>query len=256
MAILDAFNLSGKVALVTGSQRGLGLGITHALAEAGADVAAHYNRTNAHIDEQIEALGGRYKTFQLDLLKATQADVTWLVDAVVREFGRIDILVNNAGIIRRAPALEFNYADWQDVVQVNLNAIFLLSQAAAAAYEKQESGGKIVNIASLLSYQGGITVPAYTAAKHGVAGLTKALANEWAQHGINVNAIAPGYMETDNTEALRNNPDRNKAILERIPAGRWGTPSDLQGTVVFLASAASNYINGAMLPVDGGWLAR
>lgn len=256
MSILDSFDLTGKVALVTGSQRGLGLGITMALAEAGADVAAHYNHTNAQIDGQVAALGRRYKSFQLDLLSASKADAQWLIDAVVAHFGRIDILVNNAGIIRRAPALDFESADWYDVLQVNLNAVFLLSQAAANAFQQQTSPGKIINIASLLSYQGGITVPAYTAAKHGVAGLTKALANEWAAKGICVNGIAPGYMETDNTAALRANPERNQAILQRIPTGRWGSPADLQGTIVFLASAASDYVNGITLPVDGGWLAR
>lgn len=256
MSILNRFDLSGKVALVTGSQRGLGLGITLALAEAGADIAAHYNRTNAQLDGQIEALGRRYKPLQLDLLTATEAELQGMVEEVVQMFGRIDILVNNAGIIRRAPALDYTLDDWQAVLQVNLNSIFTLSQAAAKAFNAQGDGGKIVNIASLLSYQGGITVPAYTAAKHGVAGLTKAFANELAGERINVNAIAPGYMETDNTAALRANEQRNTAILQRIPTGRWGTPADLQGAVVFLASAASDYVNGIMLPVDGGWLAR
>lgn len=256
MSILNAFNLEGKVALVTGSQRGLGEGIALALAEAGADVAGHYFRTSGTVGERIEAMGRRYKGFSLDLVSAERGDLAWLIDAVVAEFGRIDILVNNAGIIRRAPALEFSGSDWHDVMNINLNAIFFLCQAAARQFEQQEGGGKIVNIASLLSYQGGITVPAYTAAKHGVAGLTKALANEWAARGINVNAIAPGYMETDNTEALRNNSERNTAILARIPAGRWGVSADLAGATVFLASAASNYVNGITLPIDGGWLAR
>ena len=256
MTILNGFSLEGKVALVTGSQRGLGEGIALALAEAGADVAGHYFRTNGTVGEKIAAMGRRYKGFSLDLVSAERGDLNWLIEAVVREFGRIDILVNNAGIIRRAPAIEFDSRDWHDVLNINLNALFFLSQAAARAFEAQGDGGKIVNIASLLSYQGGITVPAYTAAKHGVAGLTKALANEWAGRGINVNAIAPGYMETDNTEALRNNPERNAAILARIPAGRWGESADLAGAAVFLASAASNYVNGIMLPVDGGWLAR
>ena len=256
MTILNAFNLDGKVALVTGSQRGLGEGIALALAEAGADVAGHYSQTIGPVGDQIVALGRRYKGFQLDLVTASEAQIAGLIEDVVAEFGRIDILINNAGIIRRAPALDFSGSDWHDVLNINLNAIFFLSQAAARAFERQGGGGKIVNIASLLSYQGGITVPAYTAAKHGVAGLTKALANEWAARGINVNAIAPGYMETDNTEALRNNSERNAAILARIPTGRWGNSADLQGAIVFLASAASDYVNGIVLPVDGGWLAR
>ncbi len=256
MSIRNKFNLEGKIALVTGSQRGLGEGIALALAEAGADVAGHYFRTDGAVGRKIEALGRRYKGFTLDLVSADENALARLIDDVVAEFGRIDILVNNAGIIRRAPALAFSSNDWHDVLSINLNAIFFLSQAAARAFESQGEGGKIINIASLLSYQGGITVPAYTAAKHGVAGLTKALANEWAARGINVNAIAPGYMETDNTEALRNNPERNAAILARIPAGRWGESADLAGAAVFLASAASDYVNGVVLPVDGGWLAR
>lgn len=256
MTVLNTFNLDGKVALVTGSQRGLGEGIALALAEAGADVAGHYFNTAGDVGERIAALGRRFKGFALDLVTATEAELAELIEDVVAEFGRIDILINNAGIIRRAPALAFSANDWNDVMSINLNAIFFLSQAAARAFERQGDGGKIVNIASLLSYQGGITVPAYTAAKHGVAGLTKALANEWAALGINVNAIAPGYMETDNTAALRNNPERNTAILARIPAGRWGVSADLQGATVFLASSASDYVNGIILPVDGGWLAR
>jgi 2-deoxy-D-gluconate 3-dehydrogenase len=256
MSILNAFDLSGKVALVTGSERGLGQGMTLALAEAGADIAGHSYRSSGETESLVQALGRRYAPFPLDLIGASAAEIGGLIDAVVAEFGRIDILVNNAGIIRRAPALEFAVDDWHDVLSINLNAIFFLSQAAGRAFERQGEGGKIVNIASLLSYQGGITVPAYTAAKHGVAGLTKALANEWAGRGINVNAIAPGYMATDNTAALQADEKRNQSILERIPAGRWGTPADLQGTVVFLASAASDYVNGVILPVDGGWLAR
>lgn len=256
MSILNAFDLSGKVALVTGSGRGLGQGLAIALAEAGADIAGHYGRTPGDTESRVTAVGRRYTPFPLELVAASEAELAGLIDAVVAEFGRIDILVNNAGIIRRSPALDFAADDWHDVLRINLNAIFFLSQAAGRAFVQQDSGGKIVNIASLLSYQGGITVPAYTAAKHGVAGLTKALANEWAAHGINVNAIAPGYMATDNTAALQADENRNRAILERIPAGRWGTDADLQGTVVFLASAASNYVNGIILPVDGGWLAR
>jgi 2-deoxy-D-gluconate 3-dehydrogenase len=169
--------------------------------------------------------------------------------------GRLDVLVNNAGIIRRAPAIEFSEADWDDVLQINLKAVFFLSQAAARVMVKQH-GGKIINIASMLSFQGGIIVPSYTAAKSGVAGITRALANEWARHNVNVNAIAPGYMATDNTAPLRADPNRSASILDRIPAGRWGVPDDLKGVVVFLASAASDYVNGAIIPVDGGWLTR
>jgi 2-deoxy-D-gluconate 3-dehydrogenase len=256
MSILNAFDLSGKVALVTGGERGLGQAAALALAEAGADIASHYSSKRSVTEEGIRAAGRQYAGFPLDLLAATPDDLNGLIDAVVAHFGRLDILVNNAGIIRRSPAADYPAADWQAVMQVNLNAIFYLMQAAGRIFLRQGQGGKIINIASLLSYQGGITVPAYTASKHGVAGLTKAFANEWAQHGINVNAIAPGYMATDNTAPLRADSQRNRAILERIPAGRWGEPADLQGAIVFLASAASNYVNGALLPVDGGWLAR
>ncbi len=186
---------------------------------------------------------------------ASVADLQGVVAQIVAEMGRLDILVNNAGIIRRAPALEFSEADWDDVLQINLKAVFFLSQAAAKVMVSQ-GGGKIINIASMLSFQGGIIVPSYTAAKSGVAGLTRALANEWAKHGINVNAIAPGYMATDNTAPLRADPVRTAAISDRIPAGRWGTPDDLRGIVVFLASHASDYMHGAIVPVDGGWLTR
>ncbi len=256
MVDLSAFDLSGKVALVTGSQRGLGEGIALGLARAGADIAGHYFRTNGDLGDRVTALGRSYKGFSLDLLTASKSDLAWLIESVESHFGRIDILVNNAGIIRRAPALDYSGEDWQQVLNVNLNAVFYLSQAAGNAFMRQGDGGKIINIASLLSFQGGITVPAYTAAKHGVAGLTKALANEWAASQINVNAIAPGYMETDNTAALRADRARNWAILDRIPAGRWGEAGDIAGAAVFLASAASNYVNGIVMPVDGGWMAR
>jgi 2-deoxy-D-gluconate 3-dehydrogenase len=189
------------------------------------------------------------------LCEASVDDLNQVVSRVVTEMGRLDILVNNAGIIRRAPALEFSEKDWDDVLQINLKATFFLSQAAAKVMVKQGSG-RIINVASMLSFQGGIIVPSYTAAKSAVAGVTRALANEWAKHNINVNAIAPGYMATDNTAPLRADPVRSQAILDRIPAGRWGTPDDLKGIVVFLASAASDYMTGAIVPVDGGWLAR
>lgn len=255
MSVLDLFRLDGKVALVTGVGRGLGQAMAIGLAEAGADIAGLYLTRYEETQVQVEALGRRFLPVQCDLREATVARLNEVANQVVREMGRLDILINNAGIIRRAPALEFSEQDWDDVIQVNLKALFFLSQAAARVMVGQ-GGGKIINIASLLSFQGGILIPPYTAAKSGVAGLTRALANEWAAKGINVNAIAPGYMATDNTAPLRADPVRNPAILARIPAGEWGEPEDLKGTVVFLASAASNYMHGAIMPVDGGWLAR
>lgn len=255
MAILDAFRLDGKVALVTGVGRGLGQAMATGLAEAGADIAGLYLSRYEETRAQVEKLGRRFLPLQCDLLEATAPRLNELVSRAVDEWSRLDILVNNAGIIRRAPALEFSEQDWDDVLQVNLKALFFLSQAAARVMVPQGSG-KIIHVASMLSFQGGILVPAYTAAKSGVAGLTRAMANEWAARGINVNAIAPGYMATDNTAALRADPQRNRAILARIPAGQWGAPADLKGVVVFLASAASNYMHGSLVPVDGGWLAR
>lgn len=253
--ILDNFQLNGKVALVTGAAQGLGQGYALALAQAGADIAALDLLDAAATGEAIGALGRRFIAIKCNLRDASVDELNKIVSAVVARLGRLDILVNNAGIIRRAPALEFSEQDWDDVLQINLKAAFFLSQAAARVMVKQ-GGGKIINVASMLSFQGGIIVPSYTASKSAIAGLTRALANEWAKHNINVNAIAPGYMATDNTAALRADPARNQAILDRIPAGRWGTPEDLQGIVVFLASAASNYMQGAIVPVDGGWLAR
>jgi 2-deoxy-D-gluconate 3-dehydrogenase len=255
MGVLDLFRLEGKVALVTGVGRGLGQAIALGLAEAGADIAGLYRTNYEESQTQIEALGRRFLPVPCDLQKATVAKLNEVVDQVVGGLGRLDILVNNAGIIRRAPALEFSEQDWDDVIQVNLKALFFLSQAAARVMDRQ-GGGKIIHIASMLSFQGGILIPPYTAAKSGVAGLTRALANEWAAKGINVNAIAPGYMATDNTAPLRADPVRNPAILARIPAGDWGEPADLKGTVVFLASEASSYMHAAIVPVDGGWLAR
>jgi 2-dehydro-3-deoxy-D-gluconate 5-dehydrogenase len=251
----NLFSLEGKVALVTGASRGLGQAMALGLAAAGADIAG-LDRTDCDDTcEQVQALGRCYHAILYDLNEVTQDSLNACVAEVVQTLGQLDILLNNAGIIRRAPILEFSAADWQDVLQVNLTAVFFLSQAAARHMVAQ-GGGKIINIASMLSFQGGILVPSYTAAKSGVAGLTKALANELAGRNINVNAIAPGYMATDNTAALQADPARNQAILERIPAGRWGDPVDLQGTAVFLASAASGYMNGAIVPVDGGWLCR
>ena len=255
MGVLDLFRLDRKVALVTGVGRGLGQGMAIGLAEAGADIAGlyltHYEETLA----QVKALGRRFLPVQCDLQEASVARLNEVVDQVVDEMGRLDILVNNAGIIRRAPSLEFSEQDWDDVIQVNLKAVFFLSQAAARMMVRQGSG-KIIHIASLLSFQGGILIPPYTASKSGVAGLTRLMANEWASKGINVNSIAPGYMATANTAPLRTDPRRGPAILDRIPAGRWGEPADMKGIVVFLASAASDYMHGAIVPIDGGWLAR
>lgn len=255
MSILDSFKLDGKVALVTGARRGLGQGMALALAEAGADIVGLNRTESEQTGKLVETLGRRYYPIVCDLRLATATDIQKIIAEIVIKMKTLDILVNNAGIIRRAPALDFNETDWDDVLQINLRAVFFMSQAAARVMTRQ-GRGKIINIASMLSFQGGILVPSYTAAKSGVAGLTHALANEWARHGINVNAIAPGYMATDNTAPLRADPDRSKAILERIPAGRWGTPDDIKGAVVFLASAASDYMNGAVVPVDGGWLTR
>jgi 2-dehydro-3-deoxy-D-gluconate 5-dehydrogenase len=253
--ILDSFRLDGKVAVVTGSTRGLGQGAALALAEAGADLALIDRSAADDTAGRIKDLGRRVHTIELDLGQAAPAQLEDAVQSVVDAFGRIDILVNNAGIIRRAPLLEHQAADWDAVLAINLDAVFHLSQAAAKRFVQQGSG-KIINIASMLSFQGGVLVPGYTASKHAVAGITKAFANELAVHGVNVNAIAPGYMATDNTKALQADEARQRAILDRIPAGRWGTPADLQGAFVFLAAPASNYLNGAIIPVDGGWQVR
>jgi 2-deoxy-D-gluconate 3-dehydrogenase len=253
--ILDLFKLDGKVALVTGAGQGLGQGMALGLAEAGADIASLDRVGCAETCEAVRAMGRRYIESVVDLREAGVDDLKKVVERIVNELGRIDILVNNAGTIRRTPAIDFSEADWDDVLQINLKAAFFLSQAVARVMLPQ-GGGKIINVASMLSFQGGIIVPSYTAAKSGLAGITRALANEWAKHNINVNAIAPGYMATDNTAALRADPIRSTSILERIPAGRWGTPEDLKGLVVLLASSASDYMNGAIIPVDGGWLAR
>ena len=253
--ILDLFKLDGKVALVTGAGQGLGQAMAVALAEAGADIASLDRNECEETCKSIQALQKKYHEAVVDLRDASVDDLNEVVANVVKALGRIDILVNNAGTIRRTPAVDFSEEDWDDVLQINLKAAFFLSQAAARVMIEQ-GGGKIINIASMLSFQGGITVPSYTASKSALAGVTRALANEWAKNNINVNAIAPGYMATDNTAALRADANRSKSILERIPADRWGTPDDLKGTVVFLASSASDYLNGAIIPVDGGWLAR
>lgn len=253
--ILDKFSLAGKAALVTGASRGLGQAMALGLAEAGADIAGLDRADCDETCQQVQDLGRKYVSLQLDLLEAAPKKLGEIVSQVVDELGRLDILVNNAGIIRRAPIFEFSEQDWDDVLQINLKAVFFLSQAAARQMEKQ-GGGKIINIASMLSFQGGILVPSYTASKSGVAGITRALANELALRNINVNAIAPGYMATDNTAPLRADKTRNQSILERIPAGRWGDAADLKGAAVFLASEASKYLQGAVIPVDGGWLCR
>lgn len=253
--ILDSFRLDGRAALVTGGNRGLGQACAVALAEAGADIALLGRTEPSETLAHVKGLGRGAVYVPCDLAAADPAQLATAADTVTAQFGRLDVLVNNAGIIRRAPAAEVTAADWDEVMTVDLDAVFHLSQAAGRVMLAQ-GGGRIVNIASMLSFQGGLRVPAYAAAKHAVLGLTRALANEWAAHGVNVNAIAPGYMATDNTAALREDPVRSASILERIPAGRWGEPEDLMGAVVFLASDAARYVHGAVLPVDGGWLAR
>lgn len=252
--ILDQFKLDGKVAVVTGAARGLGQGMAMGLAEAGADVVLVDILDMSESRNHIEQLGRRCNTITADLSKKESVDI--IIDRTLESMGGLDILVNCAGIIRRAPLLEFSEKDWDDVMNINLRTLFFLSQAAARVMLKQGRGGKIINVASMLSFQGGILVPSYTASKSAVMGLTRLLANELAPHQINVNAIAPGYMATENTAPLRADPVRSQAILDRIPAGRWGEPKDLKGVVVFLASAASDYMNGYTIAVDGGWLAR
>jgi 2-deoxy-D-gluconate 3-dehydrogenase len=252
--ILEKFKLNGKVALVTGAGRGLGQGAAVAFAEAGADVALADVLNTDETAAKVKALGRRACQINVNLLE--RASVAKIVATTVAELGGIDILLNNAGIIRRAPLLEFTEKDWDEVIQINESAVFFLSQAVARQMVQQARGGKIINIASLLSFQGGIRVPSYTASKCAVQGLTRLMANELAPHRINVNAIAPGYMATDNTAPLRADAQRSAEILGRIPAGRWGTPGDLHGALVFLASEAADYVNGYTLAVDGGWLAR
>ncbi|WP_288845484.1 2-dehydro-3-deoxy-D-gluconate 5-dehydrogenase KduD [uncultured Citrobacter sp.] len=252
--IQEAFRLEGKVAIVTGCDTGLGQGMAVALAEAGCDVVGVNRKIPHETAEKINAFGRRFMAIQADL--SQQDALTSIVTQTVSAFGRVDILVNNAGTIRRQDALDFSEKDWDDVMNLNLKSVFFLSQAVARQFLAQGNGGKIINIASMLSFQGGIRVPSYTASKSGVLGITRLLANEWAAKGINVNAIAPGYMATNNTQQLRADSERNQEIVDRIPAGRWGTPDDLKGPVVFLASPASDYIHGYTLAVDGGWLAR
>jgi 2-deoxy-D-gluconate 3-dehydrogenase len=252
--ILDAFKLEGQVALVTGASTGLGAAIAIALAEAGANVACHGNTQAPDATCGAVTKAGR-KAFALTGDLSDKETPRRLIESTIKHFGQLDILVNNAGTIRRAPATDYSEEDWATVIEVNLSSVFRMAQLAGR-HMIERGGGKILNIASLLSFQGGITVPAYAASKGGVAQLTKALANEWAAKNINVNAIAPGYMRTDNTRALQQDETRNRQILERIPAGRWGEPEDLVGAAVFLCSAASDYINGHVLLVDGGWMGR
>lgn len=252
--ILDKFKLDGKVAIVTGAARGLGQAIATGLAEAGADIALVDILDMSESQGRIEKLGRRCIAIKADLSSKDCVDT--IVNTTVEKLGGIDILFNNAGIIRRAPLMEFTEKDWDDVMNINIRTLFFLSQAAGKVMIKQGRGGKIVNTASMLSFQGGIFVPSYTASKSAVMGLTRLLANELAPHNINVNAIAPGYMATDNTAPLRADVARNKAILARIPAGRWGEPSDLAGVAVFLASEASAYMQGYTVAIDGGWLSR
>ena len=250
---MSPFDLSGRVAIVTGANTGIGRALAAALAQAGADVALVGRTPAQETAEDVRAAGRRAAIIGADL--STIEPVQEVVDRTVAELGGLDILVNNAGIIRRADALDFTEEDWDAVIDTNLKSVFFLSQAAGRHMVAQ-GRGKIINIASLLSFQGGVRVPSYTASKSGVAGLTKLLANEWAAKGINVNAIAPGYIATNNTAALQADETRNRQILERIPAGRWGEPADLGGAAVFLASSASDYVNGHILAVDGGWMAR
>lgn len=254
--ILDSFRLDGKVALVTGAARGLGQGFALAMAEAGADVVVLDRLAPDETCAQIEALGRRAVGLERDLNGTTAESAAAIIADALAAFGRLDILINNAGIIRRSPMEEFSQEDWDTVLSINLNATFFLAQAAGKHFLSQNQQGKIINSASMLSFQGGLFVPSYTAAKSAVAGITRAMANEWASKGINVNAIAPGYMATEVTAGIRANEQREQAILSRIPAGRWGQADDLKGVAVFLASQASDYLHGAVIPVDGGWMSN
>lgn len=256
MSLFNQFNLSGKTALVTGCKRGIGKAMAVALAEAGANivgVSASLESTGSAIEKEVQALGQTFKGYQCDF--ANRDDLYRFIQQVKSENPPIDILVNNAGTILRNPAAEHSDEYWDKVIDVNLNSQFIISREFGKEMVQRKSG-KIIFTASLLTFQGGINVPGYSSSKGAIGQLTMALANEWAPHGVNVNAIAPGYIDTDNTEALRNDPERSQAILARIPAGRWGTPDDFKGATVFLASAASNYVNGTILTIDGGWMGR
>ncbi|WP_029568425.1 2-dehydro-3-deoxy-D-gluconate 5-dehydrogenase KduD [Pantoea ananatis] len=252
--ILNAFSLQDKIAVVSGCNTGLGQAMALGLAEAGCNIVGINQVEPDETIKQVTALGRRFLSLKADLRNIDA--IPALLDSAIAYFDRIDILVNNAGMIRREDAINFSEQDWDDVMDLNIKSLFFMSQAAARHFIAQGNGGKIINIASMLSFQGGIRVPSYTASKSGVMGITRLLANEWAKHRINVNAIAPGYMATDNTQQLRADAKRSAEILDRIPAGRWGKPEDLMGPVVFLASRASDYMNGYTIAVDGGWLAR
>lgn len=252
--IMNSFSLEGKSAIVTGANTGLGQGISVALAAAGAHVFGVARRSCAETAEKVAAVEGKFTEVIADMSKLESVEL--VLAEVKKQTERVDILVNNAGIIKRCDAIDVPVADWDSVIDINQRMVFFLSQAVAKDWIEDGKGGKIINICSMLSFQGGIRVPAYTASKSAVMGITKALANEWARHGINVNGIAPGYMATNNTAQLRQDAERSEDILARIPAGRWGTPEDVQGAAIFLASAASNYVNGYTIAVDGGWLAR
>jgi len=252
--ISDKFKLDGKVAIVTGASRGLGQAMAIGLAEAGADIAVVARGDTKKTTQEVEKLGQQYISIKADLSSAEC--VGRIVKTTVEKLGSIDILVNNAGAIRRNPFVEFTEEDWDEVMNVNIRTVFFLCQAVAKVFIEQGRGGKIINIASMLSFQGGILIPSYTASKSALLGLTRLMGNELARYNINVNGIAPGYMATDITRALRDDPVRNKAILDRIPAGRWGEPDDLKGAVVFLASEASSYMQGYTIAIDGGWLGR
>ena len=254
MSVLDRFSLKGKVAIITGSSTGLGQGMSIALAEAGASIIGVDYVDSPETKATIEKAGGKFHGLVANLM--TIEPLQGIVDEAVKVYGKLDILINNAGIIRRNDIIDFTEKDWDDVLNINLKTVFFFSQAAARQYIKQGTGGKIINIASMLSFQGGVRVVSYAASKSGVAGITRSMANEWAKHNININAIAPGYMATNNTAQLRADADRSEAILARIPAGRWGLPDDLMGPAIFLASPASDYLNGYTVAVDGGWLAR
>jgi len=255
MSILESFKLEGKTAIVTGCRQGLGQGISVALAQAGANIfGVDYVEEAQETKELVEKIGRRFSYFSANLLSIEPVEK--LFAQAISDFGHVNIVVNNAGIIKRNDSVDFTEAEWDDVMNINLKTVFFMCQAAARQFIKQKTGGKIINIASMLSFQGGIRVPSYTASKSGVKGITMLMANEWAKYGINTNAIAPGYMATENTAPLRADEQRSADILARIPAARWGNPSDLAGTAVFLASNASDYINGFTIAVDGGWLAR
>ena len=254
MSQTELFSLLGRTALVTGANTGIGQAMAVALANAGADIVAVGRSSPEETAVRVRAAGRRFHSIEADL--GSSAHSTEIVRQAVEHFGAVDILINNAGIIRRNDALEFSEADWDAVMNVNLKSAFFLCQAVARSLIELGRGGKIINIASMLSFQGGVRVVSYTASKSGIAGMTRLLANEWASKGINVNAIAPGYIATNNTTALRNDETRSREILGRIPAGRWGKPEDLAGATVFLASRASDYMHGTIIPVDGGWLAR